>query len=62
MPIAIEVFDLDAQDASVRIDINGMPWTVVARAQLSEMLAEIGRAYAQGEVARLLIESRRDCH
>lgn len=61
MPIAIEIFDLDAQDASVRIEINGMPGAVVARTQLPEMLAEIGRAYAEGEVARLLSESRRDC-
>lgn len=56
MPIAIEIFDLDAQDESVRIDINGMQWAVVARTQLPETLAEIGRAYAQGEVARLLKE------
>ena len=58
MPIAIEVFDLAAQDASVRVDINGMPWAAVAKTELPELLAEIGRAYAQGELARLLSESR----
>lgn len=60
MPIAIEVFDVDARPASVRIEINGMPWQVVARTELPELLAEVGRAYAQGELARLLTESRRD--
>jgi hypothetical protein len=59
VPLAIEVFD--AHDASVRIDINGMPWAAVAKTELAELLAEIGRANAQGELARLLSESRREC-
>ena len=61
MPIAIELFDLDARGASVRIEINGMPWAVVARTKLPELLAEIGRAYADGQLARLLSGSRADC-
>jgi hypothetical protein len=61
VPIAIELFDLDARGASVRIEINGMPWTVVARTELPDLLAKIGRAYADGQLARLLSRSRADC-
>jgi hypothetical protein len=57
VPIAIEVFDVPATPSAVRIDINGVPWATAARDELPGKLAEIGRAYATGELAQLLADS-----
>jgi hypothetical protein len=54
MPVAIEVFDDGKDSASVRIDINGSPFAQVEARDLPHKLAEIGRAYADGDLVRLL--------
>jgi hypothetical protein len=58
MPIAIEIFSISAKPAAVRIDINGAPWAAVETDELSDKLAEIGRAYSCGDLAQLLSEPR----
>ena len=56
MPLAIEVFGDAGDPAAVRIDINGSTWARIATDELSEKLAEIGRAYAAGQLVRLITE------
>ncbi len=56
MPLAIEVFPEASDRASVRIDINGSAWARVATQDLPEKLAEIGRAYGDGQLLRLITE------
>jgi hypothetical protein len=54
VPLAIEIFDVPSNPAAVRIDINGTPWAVVSTDELSDKLAEIGRAYSCSDLAKLL--------
>jgi hypothetical protein len=54
VPLAIEVFLVTRQPASVRIDLNGEIWGQVQARELPETLAEIGRAYVDGDLASLL--------
>jgi hypothetical protein len=58
MPVAIEVFDEGKDPTFVRIDINGSPFAQVDARDLPHKLAEIGRAYAEGDLVRLLREKR----
>jgi hypothetical protein len=56
VPIAIEIFELPGEPATLRIDINGAPWGHIAAHDLAEKLAEIGRAYVNRHLAELLRE------
>jgi hypothetical protein len=56
VPIAIEIFELSGEPATLRIDINGAAWERVAALDLPEKLAEIGRAYVHRDLAQLLRE------
>jgi hypothetical protein len=60
VPIAIEIFDRSDEPGAIRIDINGTVWARVRAADLPEKLAEIGRAYVDGEIATLLRRPSRD--
>ena len=57
MPLAIEIFELRTQPGTIRIDINGAPWTTAACSELGDKLAEIGAAYSTGNLAKLLRKS-----
>jgi hypothetical protein len=56
VPIAIEVFELPGEPATLRIDINGAAWGHIAARDLAEKLAEVGRAYVHRHLAELLRE------
>jgi hypothetical protein len=56
VPIAIEIFELSGEPATLRIDINGAAWGHIAAHDLAEKLAEIGRAYVHRRLADLLRE------
>lgn len=56
MPIAIEIYETPRDRSLLHVDINGERWISVGRPDLTDTLAEIGRAYAAGELARLLKE------
>jgi hypothetical protein len=56
VPLAIEIFELQGEPATLRIDINGAAWRHIAAHDLAEKLAEIGRAYVQRRLADILRE------
>ncbi|MDQ3821689.1 MAG: hypothetical protein M3321_00405 [Actinomycetota bacterium] len=56
MPLAIEVFLIRREPAFVRIDVNGEIWAQVDGPEVPGKLAEIGRAYVEGQLASLLAE------
>ena len=56
MPLAIEVFRISRQPASLRVDVNGEIWAQVQAPELPDKLAEIARAYVGGDLASLLTE------
>lgn len=54
MPIAIEIYQSPHDPSLLRIDINGEKWASVGAPELADKLSEIDRAYADGNLARLL--------